>query len=85
MSKISKTTMKNLINVLTQVRDSKKVLERKNFQLRKVRMESNERIDPKEDQIESIDLKIEKQLSDELTCITNTTQDVSYIKRNKNL
>ena len=61
------------------------MLERKNFQLRKVRMESNERIDPKEDQIESIDLKIEKQLSDELTCITNTTQDVSYIKRNKNI
>ena len=85
MSKISKIAMKNLINVLTHVRDSKKVLERKNFLLSKVRMESNEKIDPKEDQIESIDLKIEKQLNDELTCISNTTQDVSYIKRNKNL
>ena len=70
--------MRNMLNVLARVRDSKKEVKR-NKLVNKIRKNS------KEDSVKSLDLILEKELNDELICLINTTADVSNVKENKNL
>tara|TARA_B100001093_G_scaffold83752_1_gene75251 strand:+ start:55 stop:291 length:237 start_codon:yes stop_codon:yes gene_type:complete len=78
MSKTPKILMRNFINVLTHVKNSKKEIEKIN----KINIiNSNPIINSKENSIKNINLELEKQLNYELTCINATTADVGKIKK----
>ena len=78
MSKTPKLLMRNFINVLTQVKNSKKEIEKIN----KINIvNSKPIINSKENSIKNINLELEKQLNYELTCINTTTADVGKINK----
>lgn len=70
--------MRNFINVLTHVKNSKKEIEKIN----KINIvNSNPIINSKENSIKNINLELEKQLNYELTCINTMIADVGKIKK----
>ena len=78
MSKTPKILMRNFINVLTQVKNSKKEIEKIN----KINFVNTKPIvNSKENSIKNIYLELEKQLNYELTCINTTTADVGKINK----
>ena len=78
MSKTPKILMRNFINVLTHVKNSKKEIEK----LDKINIvNSNPIINSKENSIKNINLELEKQLNYELTCINTMIADVGKIKK----
>lgn len=78
MSKTPKILMRNFINVLTHVKNSKKEIEKIN----KINIvNSNPIINSKENSIKNINLELEKQLNYELTCINTMIADVGKIKK----
>ena len=78
MSKTPKILMRNFINVLTHVKNSKKEIEK----IDKINIvNSNPIINSKENSIKNINLELEKQLNYELTCINTMIADVGKIKK----
>ena len=78
MSNTPKILMRNFINVLTHVKNSKKEIEKIN----KINFVNTKPIiNSKENSIKNINLELEKQLNYELTCINTTTADVGKIKK----
>ena len=78
MSKTYKIAMRNIINVLTQVKNSKEKISRIN---RNNYIDSKPIIDPKEIYVQNFNTELESQLYQELTCINTTIADVGKIKK----
>ena len=78
MSKTYKIAMRNIINVLTQVKNSKEKISRIN---RNNYIDSKPIIDPKEIYVKNFNTELESQLYHELTCINTTIADVDKIKK----
>ena len=78
MSKNYKIAMRNIINVLTQVKNSKEKIGRIN---RNNYIDSKPIIDPKEVYFQNFNTELESQLYQELTCINTTIADVGKIKK----
>ena len=81
MSKTYKIAMRNIINVLTQLKNSK---EKMNTVNRINPVDSKHIIDSKKNSVKNLDLELENQLYDELECINNTTADIGKIIANSN-
>ena len=77
MSKTSKIAMRNIINVLAQVKNSK---EKMNTMNRINTVDSKPIMNSKGNSVKNLDLELENQLYEELACINNTIADIRKIK-----
>tara|TARA_B100002019_G_C21020588_1_gene474612 strand:+ start:62 stop:298 length:237 start_codon:yes stop_codon:yes gene_type:complete len=78
MSKTYKIAMRNIINVLSRVKNSKEKISRKNnidF------VDSKPIIDPIDIYVKNFNTELESQLYYELTCINTAIADVGKIKK----
>ena len=78
MSKTYKIAMRNIINVLSRVKNSKEKISRKNnidF------VDSKPIIDPIDIYVKNFNTELENQLYYELTCINTAIADVGKIKK----
>ena len=78
MSKTYKIAIRNIINVLSRVKNSKEKISRKNnidF------VDSKPIIDPLEIYVKNFNTELESQLYYELTCINTAIADVGKIKK----
>ena len=80
-SKTYKIAMRNIINVLTQVKNSKEKINKINRFNFVDSVDSKPIIDPKEIYVQNFNTELESQLYQELTCINTTIADVGKIKK----
>jgi hypothetical protein len=69
--------MRNIMNVLTQFKNSK---EKMNTMSRINTVDSKPIMNSKGNSVKNLDLELENQLYEELTCINNTIADIRKIK-----
>jgi hypothetical protein len=81
MTKNYKIAMRNIINVITQVKNSKEKISRINRINFDDSIDSKPIIDPKEIYVKNFNTELESQLYHELTCINTTIADVGKIKK----
>tara|TARA_Y100000813_G_C23968697_1_gene260852 strand:+ start:166 stop:438 length:273 start_codon:yes stop_codon:yes gene_type:complete len=80
-SKTYKIAIRNIINVLTQVKNSKEKINKINRFNFVDSVDSKPLIDPKEIYVQNFNTELESQLYQELTCINTTIADVGKIKK----